>query len=71
MEKNDNITRLKTIQKHKGWIYSLVYSPDEMYLLSCSKDKSLRIWNTKEDYAIKQKIEDSSDSIISLAVSPE
>lgn len=66
-------TLLSSIQKHKGWIYSLVFSLDDVYLLSGSKDKSVRIWKQegKGKYEPFKKIEDSSDSVISLAVSPD
>ena len=35
---------LHSFEGHKGWVYSVGYSPDGQYLVSGSRDKTVRVW---------------------------
>lgn len=37
----------KRLVGHSGPIYGLSFSPDNKYLLSCSEDKTVRLWSTQ------------------------
>ena len=36
-----------SIEKHDLWVYDLVYTPDSKHLISCSADKTIRIFSTE------------------------
>lgn len=37
----------KRLVGHSGPVYGLSFSPDNKYLLSCSEDKTVRLWSTQ------------------------
>ncbi|MCK9421737.1 MAG: hypothetical protein M0Q38_04005 [Bacteroidales bacterium] len=36
-----------SIEKHDLWVYDIIYIPDNNHLISCSADKTIRIFSTK------------------------
>ena len=35
------------IEKHDLWVYDILYTPDDKQLISCSADKTIRIFTTE------------------------
>lgn len=60
-----------TIQAHKNSVFSLAYSPDGHFLLSGSRDAHLKIWDSRQDYALHQSIVAHLFAINRLAYSPD
>jgi len=36
-----------SIEKHDLWVYDILYTPDDKHLISCSADKTIRIFSTE------------------------
>ena len=36
-----------SIEKHDLWVYDVAYAPDGRHLISCSADKTVRIFSTE------------------------
>ncbi|CAI5755829.1 unnamed protein product [Candida verbasci] len=44
-DRNNNISNSRKLIGHSGPIYGLSFSPDNKYLISCSEDKTVRLWS--------------------------
>jgi WD40 repeat protein len=45
-----------SIDSHELWVYDILYTPDNKHLISCSADKTIRIFSTQnQDMAQKLK----------------
>ncbi len=63
---------VKTLKGHQGIVWSLAYSPDGSMLASSSRDRSARIWSTK-NFSIKRTVQWNSDMNLmhGIAFSPD
>lgn len=41
------VTTPISIDDHELWVYDLIFTPDDKYLISCSADKTIRIFSTE------------------------
>ncbi len=46
-------TKLKTFTGHTGYITSMSFSPDNQYIISSSKDKTVKLWSIKTGTEIR------------------
>ena len=61
---------LHTLKGHPSWVKSVAFSPDGQRIVSCSNDKTLKIWdanNGKELHALKGH----TGYVMSVAFSPD
>jgi WD40 repeat protein len=66
-----NLEVIATIPGHQNSIFSLSYSPDNNYLLSGSRDAHLKIWDTEQDYQLKESIVAHMYAINHIVYSPD
>lgn len=43
------VTTPISIDDHEQWVYDLIFTPDDKYLISCSADKTIRIFSTENE----------------------
>ncbi|KAK0420827.1 hypothetical protein QR680_014912 [Steinernema hermaphroditum] len=52
--------RIQVLSRHSGevWMWSLVQTPDSKSMLSCSHDKTIRVWEQTEEIIVLQEEEE-------------
>ncbi|RLG55269.1 MAG: hypothetical protein DRN88_05875, partial [Candidatus Hydrothermarchaeota archaeon] len=61
---------LRTFKGHTGPVYSVCYSPDGKYIVSGSKDKTIRIWRMEDGECI-MVLKGHTGSVYSVFYSPD
>lgn len=61
----------QTIAAHKNSVFTIVYSPDNQYLLSSGRDAHLKVWNVKNNYTIEKEIVAHMYTINHIVYSPD
>ncbi|KAG8714967.1 hypothetical protein FRC09_017063 [Ceratobasidium sp. 395] len=56
---------------HTGAVYSVVYSPDGVYIASGSSDNTIRIWDAHTGKPVGQLLTGHTSSVTSVAYSPD
>ena len=59
----------KTLQGHTSSITCLTFSADNHWLVSGSEDRTLRVWDVKQDFACVKTLEEHKDEITCVAFS--
>src|SRR5207244_10535516 len=60
----------QTIENHADWVFGVAFSPDGKHLLTCSRDKTAKVW----DLATKESVltfPDHQNSVYGVAVKPD
>lgn len=57
-------------KKHTGWVYSVSFSPDGVFLASGSDDKNARLWSVNTGQCLKI-LQEYTDMVWSVAFSPK
>jgi WD40 repeat protein len=60
----------QTIENHADWIFGVAFSPDGKHLLTCSRDKTAKVW----DLTAKESVltfPDHQNGVYSVAVKPD
>jgi len=60
----------QTIENHADWIFGLAFSPDGKHLLTCSRDKTAKVW----DLAAKESVltfPEHQNPVYGVAVKPD
>lgn len=60
-----------TIERHKGWIASVAFSPDGNTIASGSKDKTVCIWDARTGAIVSGPFQGHSDGVNSVAFSSD
>lgn len=53
----ENMVQKLRLQGHTDWVEDVCYSQDQKWLMSCSKDESVRLWNIEESDKIPVVLE--------------
>lgn len=67
----DTFELKQTIGAHKNSVFTVVYSPDNLYLLSSGRDAHLKIWDVNNGYSIKEEIVAHMYAINHIVYSPD
>jgi WD40 repeat protein len=54
LNRHDNYNLIKRLPAHYFAIYAIVYSPSGKYFATCSRDKTIKIWDAKKFEVIKR-----------------
>jgi WD40 repeat protein len=60
----------QTIENHADWVFGVAFSPDGKHLLTCSRDKTAKVW----DLATKESVltfPDHQNAVYGVAVKPD
>lgn len=60
----------KTLTAHGGFISRVAFSPDGMHAVSCSRDKSVIVWNTR-DWIVEKRFLDNPMPVENVVFSPD
>ncbi|CAO1621255.1 unnamed protein product [Sympodiomycopsis kandeliae] len=60
-------TCIRTLVGHDNWIRGIVFSPNGKYLLSCSDDKTVRIWDLQNSARCSKTIDAHDHFITSIS----
>ena len=52
---------------HTGTVLRAIFSPDARYILSCSQDKTIRLWDVEQEGKLKRIFEGHRDSVLGIA----
>lgn len=66
-----NFELIATVAGHQNSIFTAVYSPDNRYLLTGSRDAHLKIWGAEEEYEMKRSVVAHMYAINHIAYSPD
>jgi WD40 repeat protein len=58
------------IEGHDSWVHSVAFSPDGQIIVSGSRDKTIRLWNT-EGNPIGKPLQEHTEEVRSVAFSPD
>jgi len=64
----ETFTVAKTLQGHEHEVSGLAFVPDTDFLLSCSRDQSIRFWDTLSGYCLNTLTHGHSDWIRRISV---
>ncbi|KAH7918354.1 WD40 repeat-like protein [Leucogyrophana mollusca] len=62
---------LPLIQGHKGWVLSVVFSPDGTHIVSGSDDKTIQVWDTSTGTQVLPPMQGHQGAVLSVAFSPD
>ncbi|MBD2339858.1 hypothetical protein H6G64_23080 [Calothrix sp. FACHB-156] len=65
----EEVTERNRLEEHGDSLWSVVFSPDNQLLASCSRDQTIKIWSL--DGTLLQTLEAHSDGITSLSFSSD
>ncbi|KAG1874878.1 WD40-repeat-containing domain protein [Suillus subluteus] len=60
-----------TLKGHEDWVRDIAYIPGTRLLVTCSDDKSLRLWNLDTGQQVGKPLLGHSDYVLRVAVSPD
>ncbi|KIJ51697.1 hypothetical protein M422DRAFT_244028 [Sphaerobolus stellatus SS14] len=63
--------RWQILRGHDDIVTSVVYSPDGKFILSGSRDHTLRLWNASTGQSVGEPLRGHTDRIFSVAYSPD
>jgi len=66
---NDNfsITEHKTLKGHLKWVWDCQFSCDEAYLITCSTDQTIKLWDVEKGELV-QTLKGHEKGVICLAL---
>eukprot|EP00463_Aulacantha_scolymantha_P002874 TRINITY_DN3620_c0_g1_i1.p1 TRINITY_DN3620_c0_g1~~TRINITY_DN3620_c0_g1_i1.p1 ORF type:complete len:270 (-),score=47.00 TRINITY_DN3620_c0_g1_i1:220-1029(-) len=53
-----------SLNAHDNWVRGLVFHPTGKYFLSCSDDKSIKVWNLEKSGQLERKLETAHDLFV-------
>ncbi|KAG2050393.1 WD40 repeat-like protein [Suillus hirtellus] len=60
-----------TLKGHEDWVRGIAFIPGTRLLVTCSDDKSLRLWNLDTGQQVGKPLLGHSDYVLRVAVSPD
>ncbi|KAM3066213.1 hypothetical protein ACMFMG_012117 [Clarireedia jacksonii] len=62
---------LQTLEGHTSWVSSVAFSPNGKQIVSGSRDKTVRLWDTATGQQVLLALDTYTDSVRSVAFSPD
>ena len=60
-----------TFTGHDNWVRSLCEHPNGKYIVSCSDDKSIRLWDLKTGLSQKKLLNAHEKFVVAISMSPK
>jgi WD40 repeat protein len=60
----------QTIENHADWVFGVAFTPDGKHLLTCSRDKTAKLWDLKARESVLT-FPDHQNGVYGVAVSPD
>ena len=51
---------------HSGTVFRAIFSPDARFLLSCSQDKTIRLWDVAQEGKLRRVFQGHKDSVLGI-----
>lgn len=63
--------KVKEWEAHSDFIRGLLVHPTEPFLISCSDDMKIKLWNSDKDFALVRSLEEHKHFVLALAFNPK
>ena len=63
--------KIKEFEAHSDFIRCIVLSPKEPYLISCSDDTKISLWNIENNFSLIRTYEEHNNFVMKIAVNPK
>lgn len=66
----NTMERVKVIEAHVDFLRCVVVHPQENYLISCSDDQTIKVWDYEKGFALVRTLNDHKGFVMQVAVNP-
>lgn len=67
----NTMEKVKSIEAHADFIRCIIVHPTEPYVVSCSDDTKIKIWNYEKDFVLVGTLEEHKHFVLALAFNPK
>lgn len=63
--------KVKDFEAHTDFIRGIIVHPSEPFIITCSDDTKIKIWNYDKDFVLKRTLEEHKHFVLALAFNPK
>lgn len=62
--------KIKSFDAHNDFIRQIHIHPEQPYIISCSDDSTIKIWNFDKNFSLIKTLEEHQHYVMDLAINP-